>query len=54
VNYTYVLLSERDRRFYTWSTTDLRARVREHAAGRVRSTASMAPLVPFTLFSPKW
>jgi len=45
VNYTYVLLSERDGRFYTGSTTDLRARIREHAAGRVRSTAYRAPLV---------
>lgn len=45
MNYTYVLLSERDGRFYTGSTTDLRARVRDHAGGRVRSTASRAPLV---------
>ena len=45
MNYTYVLLSEQDGRFYTGSTTDLRARVRLHAAGRVRSTASRAPLV---------
>ncbi len=45
MNYTYVLLSERDGRFYTGSTTDLRARVRSHAAGRVGSTASRAPLV---------
>ena len=45
MNYTYVLLSERDGRFYTGSTTDLRARVRSHAAGRVRSTAYRAPLV---------
>ncbi len=44
MNYTYVLLSERDGQFYTGCTTDLRARVREHAAGRVRSTASRAPL----------
>ena len=45
MNYTYVLLSERDWRFYTGSTTDLRARVRSHAAGRVRSTTSRAPLL---------
>ncbi len=45
MNYTYVLLSKRDGRFYTGSTTDLRARVREHAAGRVRSTTSRTPLV---------
>jgi putative endonuclease len=45
VKYTYVLLSERDGRFYTGSTTDLRARVQAHADGRVRSTAHTAPLV---------
>jgi putative endonuclease len=45
VNYTYGQLSERDGRFYAGSTTDLRARVREHTAGRVRSTASRTPLV---------
>ena len=45
MNYTYVLLSERDGRFYTGCTSDLRARVREHADGRVRSTASRRPLL---------
>ncbi|MGB4781596.1 GIY-YIG nuclease family protein [Candidatus Methylomirabilis sp.] len=45
MNYTYVLLSERDGRFFAGSTIDLRARFREHTAGRVRSTASRAPLV---------
>ncbi len=45
MNYTYVLLSERDGRFYTGSTTDLRARVRSHAAGRAQSTSSRAPLL---------
>ncbi len=44
MEYTYVLLSERDGRFYTGSTSDLRARFRDHNAGRVRSTAYRRPL----------
>src|SRR5262249_44833493 len=45
VNYTYVLFSERDGQFYTGSTSDLRARLAQHRAGRVRSTASRGPLI---------
>jgi putative endonuclease len=44
MEYTYVLLSERDGRFYTGSTSDLRARFRDHNAGRVHSTAYRRPL----------
>lgn len=44
MDYTYVLLSERDGRFYTGSTGDLRARFRDHNAGRVHSTAYRRPL----------
>jgi len=44
MHYTYVLMSERDKRFYPGSTSDLRARFRAHNAGRVRSTAYRAPL----------
>ena len=44
MEYTYVLLSERDGRFYTGSTSDLRARFRDHNAGRIRSTAYRRPL----------
>ncbi len=44
MHYTYVLMSERDKRFYTGSTSDLRARLRSHIEGRVRSTAYRAPL----------
>ncbi len=44
MEYTYVLLSERDGRFYTGSTSDVRARFRDHNAGRVRSTAYRRPL----------
>ena len=38
MHYTYVLLSEADRRFYMGTTSDLRKRVGLHATGRVRST----------------
>jgi len=44
MEYTYVLLSERDGRFYTGSTGDLRARFRDHNVGRVHSTAYRRPL----------
>ncbi|MGH8570719.1 MAG: GIY-YIG nuclease family protein, partial [Gammaproteobacteria bacterium] len=44
MEYTYVLHSERDGRFYTGSTGDLRARFRDHNAGRVHSTAHRRPL----------
>ena len=42
--YTYVLRSERDKRFYTGAARDLRARMKLHAKGRVRSTAHRRPL----------
>ena len=44
MSYTYVLRSDRDKRFCTGAARDLRARVREHARGRVRSTARRRPL----------
>ena len=44
MRYTYVLLSERDGRFYTGWSNDLRARVRQHNAGDVRSTTYRRPL----------
>ena len=44
MTYTYVLLSEKDSEWYTGSTRDLRARLKMHAEGRVRSTASRRPL----------
>ncbi len=44
MNYSYVLLSEKDRKFYIGSTRDLRERMREHNQGRVRSTAYRRPL----------
>ena len=42
--YVYVLKSERDTRFYTGFTIDLKNRISEHNAGRVRSTALRRPL----------
>jgi putative endonuclease len=44
MNYSYVLLSERDGRFYIRSTGDLRARIEKHKSGAVRSTAYRRPL----------
>jgi putative endonuclease len=44
MTFTYVLRSETDGDWYTGSTGDLRARLRSHAEGRVRSTASRRPL----------
>ena len=44
MHYTYVLLSDKDGRFYTGCSADLRARLREHTAGKVRSTAYRTPL----------
>ena len=39
MHYTYLLLSHQDKRFYTSCSSDLRKRLREPPAGRVRSTA---------------
>jgi putative endonuclease len=44
MNYSYVLLSEKDTQFYIGSTGDLRKRVRQHNQGHVRSTAFRHPL----------
>ena len=44
MNYSYVLLSERDGRFYIGSSGDLRARLQKHSSGEVRSTAYRRPL----------
>ncbi|MGH7236176.1 MAG: GIY-YIG nuclease family protein [Nitrospiraceae bacterium] len=42
--YTYVLLSDADRRFYTGATSDLRKRIAQHTEGQVRSTAYRRPV----------
>ncbi|MFC1881519.1 GIY-YIG nuclease family protein [Thermodesulfobacteriota bacterium] len=39
----YVLLSEKDGRFYTGSTNDLKRRLDEHKAGKVESTKRRKP-----------
>ena len=43
MNYSYVLLSEKDGRFYIGSTGDLRARLQKHIKGKVPSTAYRRP-----------
>ena len=43
MTFTYVLRSDVDGEWYTGSTGDLRARLRLHAEGRVRSTAGRQP-----------
>ena len=42
--YIYVLLSEKDNRFYTGFTNDLKRRIAEHNTGKVQSTAYRHPL----------
>ena len=44
MKYSYVLLSEKDGKFYIGSTGDSRERLQEHTKGRVRSTAYRRPL----------
>ena len=43
MNYSYVLLSEKDDRFYMGSTGGLRERLRQHHSGRAHSTADRRP-----------
>ena len=42
--YAYLLLSEKDGKFYTGSTDDLKRRIAEHEAGYVESTVRRKPL----------
>lgn len=42
--YVYVLRSEWDQNLYTGCTSDLKARVKQHNAGRVESTSKRVPL----------
>jgi len=42
--YTYVLLSEKDEKFYVGFTKDLRERLEKHKTGIVKSTANRRPL----------
>jgi len=43
--YTYLLLSEKDKRFYTGHTGDLRNRFKEHNSGRNFSTKNRGPFI---------
>ena len=42
--YVYILMSEKDGRFYTGSTNDLKRRFNEHSNGRVDSTKDRLPM----------
>ena len=44
MHYVYVLLSEKDRKFYTGSTDDLKKRFHQHNRGHVPSTKARRPL----------
>ncbi len=44
MDYVYLLLSEKDGRFYTGTTNDLKRRLYEHNSGNVRSTRDRRPL----------
>jgi len=42
--YIYVLISEKDKKFYTGYTSDLKRRITEHNEGLVPSTKNRQPL----------
>lgn len=42
--YIYILLSLKDKKLYIGFTADLKNRLKEHAAGKVRSTKDRRPL----------
>ena len=42
--YVYILLSEKDDKFYTGYTNDLKRRINEHSSGRVDSTKDRPPM----------
>ena len=44
MEYVYVLRSEKDQDFYVGHTKNLRARIKQHNSGLVRSTKSRKPL----------
>jgi putative endonuclease len=41
--FVYVLLSKKDKKFYTGYTSNLEERVKEHNSGKVSSTKQRAP-----------
>ena len=44
-NYIYVLLSQKDHKFYVGYTKDIQNRLQEHNAGKVRSTKERRPFI---------
>ena len=44
MHYVYLLLSDKDGKFYTGSTNNLKRRIYEHNSGNVRSTRNRRPL----------
>jgi len=44
MHYVYILLSEKDGKFYTGLTNNLKRRIQEHQSGNVRSTWNRRPL----------
>jgi len=42
--YTYVLMSEKNKEFYTGFTENLKVRIKEHQSGSVKSTRNRRPL----------
>ncbi len=42
--YVYLLFSDKDSKFYTGSTNDLKRRLQEHNVGNVKSTKHRRPL----------
>ena len=45
MHYVYILISKKDGKFYTGSTSDLKRRLNEHNAGKVESTKRRKPLL---------
>lgn len=43
MHYVYVMLSQKDAKFYTGCTNDLRARFDQHQSGKVSSTKNRGP-----------
>jgi putative endonuclease len=42
--YTYVLLSEKDEKYYVGFSQDLKERINKHQSGKVKSTVNRRPL----------
>ena len=42
--YTYILLSEKDDKFYIGFTSNMKQRIEDHSSGKVSSTKSRRPL----------